>query len=114
MANEILDKQSTQTGRMGEEHDFGATHAARWRWYLITDFAVAPTLGATFFSKAALFEAVVATDQWIDSKAANYNAALPATYRNNATETQKTLVFCAVALARVSINLLRRVLGEVG
>ena len=69
MANEILDKQGTQinwgsnggetetltlaslanaAGRMGEEHDFGATHAARWRWYLRLDFAVAPTLGKTF------------------------------------------------------------------
>jgi len=44
---------------------------------------------------------------------ASYNTALPATFRNNATLTQKTLLFCAVALARVSIVVLRQVFGEV-
>jgi len=66
MANEVLEKVGTQinwgsaggetetmtlanlanTGvREGEEHDFGATHAQRWRLYYKVDFAVAPTAG---------------------------------------------------------------------
>jgi len=65
MANEILQKQGTDVewtsaggdevitltsladgnGRMGEEHDFGATHAPRVRISLEVDFNVAPTAG---------------------------------------------------------------------
>jgi len=65
MANEILQKQGTSItwtsaggdevitltslangdGRMGEEHDFGATHAARVRISMELDFNVAPTAG---------------------------------------------------------------------
>lgn len=65
MANEILQKQGTDIvwtsaggdevltltsladgdGRMGEEHDFGATHAPRVRISLEVDFNVAPTAG---------------------------------------------------------------------
>jgi len=65
MANEILQKQGTNVvwtsaggdevitltslvdggGRMGEEHDFGATHAPRVRVSLEVDFNVAPTAG---------------------------------------------------------------------
>ena len=67
MANEILVKQDTDItwtsaggtevitltsladgdGRMGEEHDFGATFAARIRVMLEVDFNVAPTAGLT-------------------------------------------------------------------
>jgi len=65
MPNEILQKQGTDIvwtsaggdevitltslangdGRMGEEHDFGATHAPRVRVSLEVDFNVAPTAG---------------------------------------------------------------------
>ena len=65
MPNEILQKQGTDVtwtsaggdelltltsladgnGRMGEEHDFGATHAPRVRISLEVDFNVAPTAG---------------------------------------------------------------------
>lgn len=65
MPNEILQKQNTDVvwtsaggdevitltslatgnGRMGDEHDFGATHAARLRIMLEVDFDVAPTAG---------------------------------------------------------------------
>lgn len=65
MANEILQKQGTDIvwtsaggdevltltsladgdGRMGEEHDFGVTHAPRVRISLEVDFNVAPTAG---------------------------------------------------------------------
>ena len=67
MANEILQKQgttitwtsaggdevltltslATATGRQGDEHDFGATHAARARLQMELDFNVAPTAGLT-------------------------------------------------------------------
>lgn len=66
MPNEILQKPGTQINwgsaggeteamtlanlangavREGEEHDFGATHAMRWRLFYKVDFAVAPTAG---------------------------------------------------------------------
>lgn len=63
--------------------------------------------------KADIKPAVDATDDWIEANQAKYNAALPSTFRNNATQMQKTLLFCAVALARVSIDFLRRIFGEV-
>jgi len=64
-------------------------------------------------SKSDLLAAVNATDAWIDDNAASYNAALPAAAQSGLTAAQKTLVFCAVALCRVSEGTLRRVFGEV-
>ena len=63
--------------------------------------------------KADVLAAGNATDTWIDNNQASYNTALPEAARNNLTTAQKTLLFCAVALARVSIPFLRRVFGEV-
>ena len=62
-------------------------------------------------SKAQLLATVNETDTWIEDNQASYNSAL--TYASSFTLAQKTLIFCAVALARVSIAFLRRVLGEV-
>ena len=64
-------------------------------------------------TKAELQAAVDATDVWIDANQVGYNAALPEAARTNLTTAQKTLLFCAVAMARVSIPFLRRVFGEV-
>lgn len=64
-------------------------------------------------SSSELLSAIVETDIWIDSNQASYNSALPAVAQSNLTLAQKTLLFCAVATARVSINLLRKILGEV-
>ena len=64
-------------------------------------------------SKDELLAAVNATDIWIDSNQASYNTALPVAARDNLTQAQKTLLFCCVALTRVSIAFLRRVVGEV-
>lgn len=64
-------------------------------------------------TSADLANAVNATDDYIDTIQTAYNLALPVVARNNLTVAQKTLLFCAVALARVSISFLRRVLGEV-
>ena len=64
-------------------------------------------------NKVQLMAAVVATDDWIEANQASYNAALPQPFKGNATAVQKTLIFCAVAMARVSIGALRRLFGEV-
>jgi hypothetical protein len=57
--------------------------------------------------------AVDATDTWIDDNQSSYNSALPAAAQSNLTIAQKTLLFCAVALARVGIPTLRKLFGEV-
>jgi hypothetical protein len=57
-------------------------------------------LEACGFTKADLRAAVDATDTWIDNNAASYNSALPAAFRTTATATQKTLLFCYVAMRR--------------
>jgi len=64
-------------------------------------------------SSDELLAAVVATDCWIEVEQANYNSALPQAARDALSLAQKTLLFCAVACARVSITFLRRVFGEV-
>lgn len=68
-----------------------------------------PVSGVT---KADLQAAVDATDNWIDSNAASYNAALPVAARTGLTLSQKTLLFCAVALMRVSKAAATKFLGD--
>ena len=63
--------------------------------------------------KDELLAAVNATDTWIENNQSSYNSALPAAAQAGLNAAQKTLLFCAVALARVSIPFLRRILGEV-
>lgn len=63
--------------------------------------------------KSDLLAAVTATDSWIDSNATSFNNALPTAFKNNASLSQKTMLFCAVALMRVSQSLLEAVLGGV-
>jgi hypothetical protein len=55
------------------------------------------------FTKADLLAAVNATDQWIDDNAGAFNTALPVAFRTNASLTQKTLLFCYVAMRRAGI-----------
>jgi hypothetical protein len=64
-------------------------------------------------SKTELKAAVDTTDQWIEDNQTSFNNALPNPFKTQATQAQKTLLFCAVALMRVSGDFLRRVLGEV-
>ena len=64
-------------------------------------------------SETDLQAAIAATDTWIENNQASYNNALPAIARTNLTLIQKTLLFCAVALMRVSVDLLRAVFSEV-
>lgn len=55
------------------------------------------------FVKADLLAAVQATDSWIDSNAASFNAALPAAVRNGMSAAQKTELFCYVARRRAGL-----------
>ncbi len=64
-------------------------------------------------SKEELHDAIVATDEWIEANQASYNAALPEPFRSGATLVQKTLLFCVVAVMRVSQAFARAILGEV-
>jgi hypothetical protein len=64
-------------------------------------------------SKSELLAAINATDTWINDNQGSYNSSLPAAAQSGLTATQKTLLFCVVGLARVSIAFLRRILGEV-
>lgn len=64
-------------------------------------------------SKSELLAAVNATDTWINDNQAAYKQSLSQTARDNLTAAQMTLLFCGVALARVSIDFLRQIFGEV-
>lgn len=68
---------------------------------------------STALSKTDLQAAVNATDTWIDQNQGSFNTALPAAAQSNLTAAQKTLLFCAVALARVDVATLRKLFGEV-
>lgn len=52
------------------------------------------------FNKAELTAALAATDAWIDGNQSSFNTALPVAFRNSASLTQKTLLFCFVAMRR--------------
>ena len=62
-------------------------------------------------SKVELYTTVTETDAWIEDNQASYNSAL--TYSANFNAAQKTVIFCAVAAARVSIAFARQLFGEV-
>lgn len=79
------------------------------RWWSVVGRGDAP--GGLL--KADLRAAVDATDTWIENNQAAFNSALPAAARSGLTLTQKTLLFCAVALARVGLATLRSLFGEV-
>lgn len=51
-------------------------------------------------NKTDLKAALDATDSWIDTNSAAFNTALPVAARNGLTATQKTLLFCYVAMRR--------------
>jgi hypothetical protein len=59
------------------------------------------------FTKADLRAALDATDDWIDDNAAAFNSALPQPFRSQASATQKTLLFCYVAMRRRGVDMLR-------
>lgn len=63
--------------------------------------------------KADLRAAVDATDTWINDNQGSYNTTLPNPFKTQATDAQKTLLFCCVAAMRVSAAFARKLLGEV-
>lgn len=67
------------------------------RDYLMRRFGYALT-------KADVRAAIDATDAWIDGNAAAYNAALPAAAQAGLTASEKTILFCFVALKRAGIE----------
>lgn len=54
-------------------------------------------------TKADLKAAVDATDDWIEANQTSFNNALPTAAKNNLSLTQKTLIFCYVAMKRAGI-----------
>lgn len=60
-------------------------------------------LGSTALVKADIRAAVDATDTWIEANQAAFNTALPQPFRSSATLTQKTLLFCFVAMRRAGV-----------
>lgn len=65
------------------------------------------------FTKAHLRTAIDATDEWIEANQASYIAALPEPFKAASPPALKVLLFCAVAVMRVSVEFARSVFGEV-
>lgn len=57
----------------------------------------------TAFSKQVLRDAVDDTDVWIENNQGSFNSALNATFRTDASQLQKTLLFCYVAMKRAGL-----------
>jgi hypothetical protein len=55
------------------------------------------------YTKADLRAAIDACDSWIDTNAAAFNTALPQPFRGSATQTQKTMLLCWVAMRRAGV-----------
>jgi len=55
-------------------------------------------------TKADVQAVVNATDQWQDDNAAAFNTALPEPGKSALSLTQKTIIFCYVALKRAGIE----------
>lgn len=64
---------------------------------------------STNLTKPQLYQALAALDTWIEANQAAINSALPAAARAESVEL-KTLIFCAIALMRVSETFARRIL----
>jgi hypothetical protein len=61
------------------------------------------SLGMIPVLKADLRAAVDATDDWIEANQGAFNSALPQPFRGSATATQKTFLFCYVAMRRAGL-----------
>jgi len=64
-------------------------------------------------NKIDLQNAVNATDEWIETNSASFNATLPLPARTSLTSNQKALLFVIVALMRSNPILLKRIFPEV-
>ena len=65
----------------------------------------------TGFSASDLKAAIDATDIWIDGNEVSFNSSLPNPFKTNATQAQKTLLFCVTAAMRVSPAFARKLIG---
>lgn len=54
-------------------------------------------------TKADLAAAIAATDDWIEANQAAFNTAIPQPARGALTATQKTFLFCYVAMRRAGL-----------
>ena len=63
-------------------------------------------------SQQGAMEAITATDDWIEANQSDYNLALPASPRSLLSATQKTLLFCAVAMVRADPEFAKIIFGE--
>lgn len=65
--------------------------------------------------KGDIYTAISNTDAWIDGNQSSYNNALNNVFKNNASQDDKTILFCLVALMRSPSGeeLLRGIAGEV-
>lgn len=77
----------------------GATDRTR----LVNEFMRRQAETLVGVTKADLRAAGDATDAWIEANQAAFNAALPLPARTALTLTQKTLLFCFVAMRRAGI-----------
>lgn len=57
----------------------------------------------TGVTKPQLRDALNATDDWIDANQTSFNNALPTPFRTSASLTQKTFLFCYVAMRRAGL-----------
>jgi hypothetical protein len=62
--------------------------------------------------KEDIYDAVVATDVFIEDNQGAFNQAIPQPFRAEADLDDKTLMFCAVAAMRVSAEFCRQLFGD--
>jgi hypothetical protein len=86
-----------------------AHHGLMRYWSELLDDSGAPAV----LVKAAIRDAVNETDNWIDTNEGSFNTALPTPFKNNATQEQKTILFCAIAAMRVSPEFARKLFGGI-
>lgn len=79
-----------------------------WRGFMRSKL---PEKGTAGYLKSELLTTVNETDTWVNDNQASFNSSL--TYAGKFTTMDKSLILCAVVLARVSIDVLRMVFGRV-
>jgi len=77
-----------------------ATNRLRTAAHLMRGAILGGVAGCT---KLDIRAAVNATDDWIDTNATAFNSALPVAFRTNASQAQKTILFCIVAMRRAGL-----------
>lgn len=68
---------------------------------------------STSLLKSDIAAAIDSTDSWIESNQASFNSSLPSAAQSGLNATQKTYLFCLVALTRNGADTLKQVVGEI-